>query len=62
MDYTDLPMTECLRGNDAEMLCFALERVHKQFAWKTGGLNAEQLRRTMIMGWIGHTNLCLIHP
>ena len=26
------------------MLCFALDRVHKEFAWKTGGLTAEQLR------------------
>lgn len=45
MEYTDLPLTDCLRGTDAEMLCFALERVHRQFAWKTGGLDAEQLRR-----------------
>jgi hypothetical protein len=45
MDYTDLPVTECLRGSDGEMLCFALDRVRKEFAWKTGGLGAEQLRR-----------------
>jgi hypothetical protein len=45
MDYTDLPMEECLRGNDAEMLTFALDRARKEFAWKTGGLDAAQLRR-----------------
>ncbi|MEQ7011129.1 DUF664 domain-containing protein [Actinopolymorpha sp. B17G11] len=45
MDWTDLPFTDSQQGTDAEILCFALERVHKQFAWKTGGLNAEQLRR-----------------
>src|SRR5882757_4886312 len=45
MDYTDLPMTECLLGTDGEMLCFALDRARKEFAWKTGGLTAEQLRR-----------------
>jgi len=27
------------------MLQFALDRVRQQFAWKTGGLDAEQLRR-----------------
>lgn len=27
------------------MLLFALERVHQQFAWKTGGLTGEQLHR-----------------
>jgi uncharacterized damage-inducible protein DinB len=27
------------------MLLFALDRVHRQFAWKTGGLNVEQLRQ-----------------
>lgn len=46
MDYTDLPpLTDCLSGTDAEMLCFALDRVRIQFAWKTGGLDAGQLRR-----------------
>jgi len=45
MDWKDLPMTKCLRGNDAEMLQFAVDRVRQQFAWKTGGLDAEQLRR-----------------
>lgn len=45
MDYTEVPVEECLLGNDGEMLCFALDRVRKEFAWKTGGLDAEQLRR-----------------
>lgn len=45
MDYTDLPMDECLLGNDGQLLCFALDRARKEFAWKTGGLNADQLRR-----------------
>ncbi|MEU4287003.1 DUF664 domain-containing protein [Kribbella sp. NPDC026596] len=45
MDWTDIPLTECLRGDEAEMLQFALDRVRRQFAWKTGGLDAEQLRR-----------------
>jgi hypothetical protein len=46
MDWRDLPFTECLRGTDAEMLCFAVDRARRQFAWKTGGLDAGQLRRT----------------
>jgi hypothetical protein len=46
MDYTDLhPVPECLIGSEAEMLCFALDRVRAQFAWKTGRLDADQLRR-----------------
>src|SRR4051812_47110581 len=45
MEWKDLPLTECLRGDEAEMLQFALDRVRRQFAWKTGGLDAEQLRR-----------------
>jgi len=45
MDWTQLPLTECLRGNDAEMLQFALDRARRQFAWKTGGLDAQQLRQ-----------------
>lgn len=45
MDYTDIPFEDCLRGDEGEMLLFALDRVHRQFAWKTGGLDAEQLRR-----------------
>jgi uncharacterized damage-inducible protein DinB len=45
MDYTDLTVTESLLGSDAEMLCFALDRSRKEFAWKTDGLDADQLRR-----------------
>jgi hypothetical protein len=45
VDWRDLPVIECLRGDDAEMLQFAIDRARQQFAWKTGGLSAEQLRR-----------------
>lgn len=46
MDYTDLhPVPECKDGTEAEILRFALDRVRAQFAWKTGRLDAEQLRR-----------------
>ncbi|GAB3404469.1 DinB family protein [Flindersiella endophytica] len=45
MDWRDLPLDDLRQGNEAEQLCWALERVHQQFAWKTGGLDAEQLRR-----------------
>lgn len=45
MDYSDVDVTECLTGGDGEMLCFALDRARKEFAWKTGGLDAAQLRR-----------------
>lgn len=45
MDYTDIPFEDCLQGGEGEMLLFALDRVHRQFAWKSGGLDAEQLRR-----------------
>ncbi|APX34660.1 hypothetical protein BH708_05415 [Brachybacterium sp. P6-10-X1] len=38
-------MQECLRGGEADMLLFALDRVHHQFAWKSGGLDREQLGR-----------------
>lgn len=47
MDYSELPVSECLLGGDGEMLCFALDRVRKEFAWKTGGLNAHQLRQRL---------------
>lgn len=46
MDYTDLPFADCQQGSEGELLLFALDRVHRQFAWKTGGLDAAQLRRT----------------
>ena len=45
MDWSDLPFAECLRGTESEMWAFALDRARRQFAWKTGGLDAEQLRR-----------------
>ncbi|TDD54164.1 DUF664 domain-containing protein [Kribbella antibiotica] len=45
MEWRDLPLAECLRGGEVEMLQFAVDRVRRQFAWKTGGLSAEQLRR-----------------
>ena len=45
MDYTDIPLADCQQGREGEVLLFALDRVHRQFAWKTGGLNGQQLRR-----------------
>lgn len=45
MDYSDIPFADCPQGGEGELLLFALDRVHRQFAWKTGGLSAEQLRR-----------------
>ncbi|MFI5736607.1 DUF664 domain-containing protein [Kribbella sp. NPDC051587] len=45
MQWKDIPMTECLRGGEAEMLQFAVNRVRRQFAWKTGNLTASQLRQ-----------------
>lgn len=45
MDYSDIPFADCPRGSEGELLLFALDRVHRQFAWKTGGLSAEQLGR-----------------
>ncbi|MGP9680960.1 mycothiol transferase [Brachybacterium sp. AOP3-A1-3] len=45
MDYSDIPFEDCTLGDEGEMLLFALDRVHRQFAWKSGGLDAEQLRR-----------------
>ena len=43
MDDSDVPIEDCLRGGEGEMLLFALDRVHRQFAWKSGGLTQEQL-------------------
>jgi uncharacterized damage-inducible protein DinB len=45
MDYSDLPYADCPQGSEGELLLFALDRVHRQFAWKTGDLTAEQLRQ-----------------
>ena len=47
MDYSDVaPATECYGGPEAAMISFALDRVRAQFAWKTGGLSAAQMRST----------------
>ncbi|QDP97219.1 DUF664 domain-containing protein [Microlunatus elymi] len=43
MDYTDIPLEDCRTGVEGAMLLFALDRVHRQFAWKSGGLTREQL-------------------
>ncbi|MGI8767634.1 MAG: DUF664 domain-containing protein [Propionibacteriaceae bacterium] len=56
MDYPDPTVEESLLGSDGEMLCFALDRVRKEFAWKTDGLEAAQLRRRhppSTMTWAG---------
>lgn len=45
MHYKDIPYDDCPNGTEGELLLFALDRVHRDFAWKTGGLDAEQLRR-----------------
>lgn len=46
MDYKGLlPLANLKDGTEADVLCFALDRARWQFAWKTGGLDAEQLRR-----------------
>ncbi len=45
MDYTDIPITDCPNGSEGELLLFALDRVHREFAWKTGGLDADQLQQ-----------------
>lgn len=60
MEYTDIPFQDCLTGGEGDMLLFALDRAHTQFAWKSGGLDAEQLRqrhapsRLTIAGTIVH--------
>ena len=46
MDYTELPFTDAPHGSEGEVLLFALDWVHRQFGWKTGGLTADQLRST----------------
>lgn len=45
VDYTDIPYADCPNGTEGELLLFALDRVHRQFAWKSGGLDAEKLRQ-----------------
>ena len=47
LDYTAMaPEAECLDGPEKDVLAFALDRARAQSAWRTGGLDAEQLRRT----------------
>ncbi|WP_217428045.1 DUF664 domain-containing protein [Microlunatus speluncae] len=46
MNHMDLyPFAEDMDGSEAAVLCFALDRARWRFAWKTGGLDADQLRR-----------------
>ncbi|MFC7621440.1 DUF664 domain-containing protein [Microlunatus sp. GCM10028923] len=45
MDYTLIPLADRPTGTEGEMMLFSLDRVHRQFAWKTGGLTAEQLQQ-----------------
>lgn len=45
MRWQELPLESCLAGGEAEMMGFAIDRVRRQFAWKTAELTAEQLRR-----------------
>ena len=45
MDYTRIPIADCPTGTEGELMLFALDRVHRQFAWKTGGLDADQLQQ-----------------
>ena len=57
MDYTVIPFPDCPAGSEGELLLFALDRVHRQFAWKSGGLDAAQLRQThppstLTLGWL----------
>ncbi|HEU5486912.1 MAG TPA: hypothetical protein VFU98_18565 [Microlunatus sp.] len=43
MEYTDIPLEDCRTGDEGAMLPFVLDRVHRQFAWKSGGLTSEHL-------------------
>ncbi len=57
MDYTAIPLSDCPDGTEGEVLLFALDRVHRQFAWKSGGLTADQLRQrhppsALTMAWL----------
>lgn len=45
MDHTTISFADCPTGDEGQLLLFALDRVHRQFAWKSGGLDAEQLHR-----------------
>lgn len=55
--YEDLPIVDDPHGAEGPTLIFALDRVHRQLAWKTGGLDLDQLRRPhppsgMTLGWV----------
>lgn len=57
MHYTDIPYADCPAGTEGELLIFALDRVHRQFAWKSGGLTADQLAQqhppsTLTLAWL----------
>lgn len=57
MDYTVIPFPDCPTGSEGELLLFALDRVHRQFAWKSGNLDDAQLRQThppstLMLGWL----------
>jgi len=57
VDYTAIPFPDCPAGSEGELLLFALDRVHRQFAWKSGGLDADQLRQrhspsALTVGWL----------
>lgn len=46
MNYQDLlPLANHKDGSEVDVLSFALDRARWQFAWKTGELRADQLRR-----------------
>ena len=45
LDYHRIPFADCQNGTEGELLLFALDRVHREFAWKTGGLDSDQLQR-----------------
>jgi len=57
VDYTVIPFPDCPAGSEGELLIFALDRVHRQFAWKSGGLDTNQLLvrhppSTLTLGWL----------
>lgn len=57
VDYTAIPFSDCPAGSEGELGLFALDRVHRQFAWKSGGLDASQLRQRhppsmLTVGWL----------
>jgi uncharacterized protein DUF664 len=43
--FGDLSFDDPIRGTEADMLAFALNRSRMQFAWKVGGLDEAALRR-----------------